>query len=149
MKRRTGLVYAGIAALFIVLAGCSKKTETASQTGGDSLLSTNPQEQGQGNLTPQQGYASQSPPPARTSAPAPSHPRTSTRNLVTMPSGTAIQVKVNEAISTETANVGDAWSGTVENAVIVGDHVVIPAGATIHGVVSTSKPAQKGDRATL
>src|SRR5437870_4030224 len=72
MKRRTGLVYAGIAALFIVLAGCSKKTETASQTGGDSLLSTNPQEQGQGNLTPQQGYASQSPPPARTSAPAPS-----------------------------------------------------------------------------
>ena len=34
-----------------------------------------------------------------------------------MPSGTAIQVKVNEAISTETANVGDAWSGTVENAV--------------------------------
>ncbi|HTM58390.1 MAG TPA: hypothetical protein VL123_08255 [Candidatus Udaeobacter sp.] len=149
MKRRTGWMYAGVAALLLVLVGCSKKTETANQTGSDSLLGANPQEQGQGNLTPQQGYTSPAPPPAGTSTSAPSHPRASTKNLVTMPSGTAIQVKVNEAISTETANVGDAWSGTVENAVIVGDRVVIPAGATIHGVVSTSKAAQKGDRATL
>ena len=151
MIRRIDVVTAWVAgALFLaLLVGCAKKTETASQNASDSLLGSNPQEQTQGNLTPQQGYASQPAPTARTAAPEPSRPRASTRNLVTMPSGTALQVKVNEAISTEHANVGDSWTGTVEDAVIVGDHVVIPAGSTIHGIVSVAKPAEKGDRATL
>ena len=44
---------------------------------------------------------------------------------------------------------GDTWTGTVKDPVIIGDRVVIPAGATVNGVVSGAKAAEKGSRAML
>ena len=148
----TALLIGGIVLGTLVLS-CAKKTETASQTSSDSLLSANPQEQGQGNLTPQQGY--QSAPPASAPAPtrAPSHRARSSSagagHSVTVPSGTPIPIRVDAAITTETANVGDGWTGSVENPVIADGRVVIPAGSMVHGTVTEARPARKGDRATL
>jgi hypothetical protein len=68
---------------------------------------------------------------------------------VTVPSGTAITVTVNTPISSETAQVGDAWSGVVKDNVVVGEKTVIPSGSTVSGTVSAVKSAAKGDRALL
>src|SRR6267378_3112685 len=50
-----------------VLSGCGNRNQTAGGAGSDSILSSNPQEQSQGTLTPQQKYrpANQAPPPVR------------------------------------------------------------------------------------
>jgi hypothetical protein len=66
-----------------------------------------------------------------------------------VPSGTAIAVALNAPISSETAKVGDVWTGVVKANIVVGEKTVIPAGSTVEGVVTAVKPAVKGDRALL
>jgi len=68
---------------------------------------------------------------------------------LTIPAGSTIHVTLNNGITTETANVGDAWSGTVEQALVVDGRNIIPAGSPASGTVTVATPAQKGDRATL
>jgi len=63
---------------------------------------------------------------------------------LTVPSGTSVEVRVNEAISSKEAHVGDAWSGSVVN----GPNGV-PTGSVVRGTVTGAKPAKKGDRAML
>jgi hypothetical protein len=158
-----------VLALAAALTGCSKKTETATtETSSDSLLATNPVEQPQGNLTPQEQYqgnqnAQQTPVPTpqpvrrqpRTSTTHTTHTTTTTTNTTTEPrgvtlaAGTPIEVTVSSAISSETANVGDSWTGEVKDNIIVGNTVVVPAGSTVTGVVNTVVPAKRGDNATL
>jgi len=162
--RRTTIFVLGLA-LALSAAACAKKQETAQQeTTVDSLLASNPSEQTPGNLTPQQQYQQpapqeQAPPPA----PAPTHkkrnpPSSSSSSTsssaprdhgVTVPAGTSFKVAVATKITSATAMPGDTWTGTVKDPVIVGDRVVIPAGATVNGVVSGSRPAEKGSRAML
>lgn len=162
----------GVALLLgAILAGCGQKSSdtTFSDMSADSLLSTNPVEQPQGDLTPQEEYRpepqAQTPPAptpvprARTQNPPASKPRPSSTPApepvaeaprgVTLAAGTPIEIAVNAQISTETAQAGDAWAGKVKENVIVGNTIVIPAGSTVHGVLSTVKPAEKGSRATL
>jgi hypothetical protein len=157
-----------ISALLIAFAvqGCGSRQETAQDSTVDSLLATNPTEQTSGDITPQTEYQQPTEEPAstparptvtrskpRTSTPArratstpstPSQPRG-----VTVPAGTGVKVQVATRISTETAQEGDTWTGTVQEPVIIGDRVAIPAGSTVTGVVTTAIPAKKGDRATL
>ena len=163
MRRITILVLG--TALALALAACAKKQETAQQeTTVDSLLASNPSEQTPGNLTPQEQYQQPAPqeqtPPApaptpRKKSPPPSRSSSSTASStprshgVTVPAGTSFKVAVATKITSETAMPGDSWSGTVKDPVIVGDRVVIPAGATVNGVVTGAQPAQKGSRAVL
>ena len=63
---------------------------------------------------------------------------------LTVPAGTAIEVRVNDAISSKEAHVGDAWSGSVVN----GPNGV-PTGSVVRGTVTGALPAKKGDRAML
>jgi hypothetical protein len=145
-------------------ASCAKKQETAQQeTTVDSLLASNPSEQTPGNLTPQQQYQQpapqqQTPPPAPAPTPKKRNPPSSSSSStssaprdhgVTVPAGTSFKVAVATKITSATAMPGDTWTGTVKDPVIVGDRVVIPAGATVNGVVSGAKAAEKGSRAML
>jgi hypothetical protein len=68
---------------------------------------------------------------------------------LTIPAGSTIHVTLNNGITTQTANVGDAWSGTVEQALVVDGRNIIPAGSPASGTVTVATTAQKGDRATL
>ena len=164
--RRTFSVFSLALLLGASLFGCAQKTdETAlSETTTDSLLSTNPVEQPQGDLTPQEQY--QSDPQAQTPrtpavttprprTPAAPRPRPSTPPVaeaprgVTLSAGTPLEVAVNTQISSKTAQVGETWTGSVKENVIVGNTVVIPAGSLVTGVVNVAKPAEKGSRATL
>ncbi len=63
--------------------------------------------------------------------------------------GSYLHVTIADALSSETAKVGDAWSGTLKDPVYVRDQVALPAGSTVHGTVTDAKPAEKGDRASL
>jgi hypothetical protein len=154
------------------LAGCGHKTEQAQQaTSADSLLASNPTEQQPGDLTPQTPYdqttQGQQPPAATTtnttpppasrpiSKPKPKPHTNTTASTepatrgVTIPAGTDLGVTIGTALTSETAQPGDAWSGTVKDALILGTDAPIPAGSIVHGVVRTSVPAEKGSRAVL
>ena len=154
----------GVTALVaLVLSSCGQKTETAtSQSASDSLLAASPVEPPQGNMTPSQDYQqpqqapdNTTPPttpastkpkttkPAAKPAPAPSNPG------VSIPAGTALKVAVNAQITSETAQAGDAWQGTIAEPLVIGTAAPIPAGSVVHGVVKAVKPAAKGDRAML
>ena len=52
-------------------------------------------------------------------------------------------------LSSETAQPGEEWTGTVKTPVIVGTSAPIPAGSVVRGVVSGVKGAEKGSRAFL
>lgn len=165
---RRFLSYASLIALAaVMLTSCGKKAEQASteSTSADSLLAMNPTEQTPGDLTPQESYdQSQQQPqteqpasvtPSKTvSKPKPkstSHPSTPAPapSGVEVPAGTAIAITMNTALTSETAQPGDAWTGTVKEPLIIGTSAPIPAGSTVHGVVRAAKPAEKGDRAML
>ncbi len=68
---------------------------------------------------------------------------------LTLPSGTSLDVTLNTALTSKTASVGDAWSGTVLNSAMVDGVNVIPAGSSVSGTVTSVKAARKGDRAML
>jgi len=63
---------------------------------------------------------------------------------LTIPSGTSIGVTLNTTLSSKTASIGDAWSGTV-NAGPDG----IPAGSVVNGTITGAVAARKGNRAML
>ena len=68
---------------------------------------------------------------------------------LTLPSGTSIDVTLATPLSSQTASVGDAWSGTTRSASVVNGRNVIPAGSSVSGTVTGVTPARKGDRAML
>lgn len=55
-----------------------------------------------------------------------------------IPSGTSLQVILNANISTDDTHVGDAWSGTTGQALATNNHVNIPAGSPVSGIVTVS-----------
>jgi hypothetical protein len=157
-----------IIALIAALAalGCGKKAgQATTESSSDSLVATNPTERPSGDITPQTPYQeppkAEAPPPTpapkpRATKPAPRPAPRATENQrpaeapgISMAAGTPIKVQIAAAITSETAQAGDSWSGTVQDNVIVGDRVLIPAGSTVSGVVRGSTPAKKGDRAML
>src|SRR6267142_540553 len=114
----------------IVAAGCGKKAEQAtSETSSDSLVASNPTERQSGDITPQTGYQepekTEAPPPVATTkprAPKPT-PRTEPRHNETpaeapgimLASGTPVKIEITAAITSETAQPGDRWDGTVKD----------------------------------
>jgi hypothetical protein len=165
MRHRPWIMLSLALCLAVLVAGCAKK-ETAQTTSADTTaFATNPTEQGQGNLTPQGQVPPPTTPPPSQAPPAPAPqpkphktapaPRAEAPAApapspgVTVPSGTPLTVTLNNAISSQTAQVGDTWSGVVAENVNVGEKTVIPAGSTVTGTVTNVTPAKKGDRAML
>jgi len=165
MRFRPWIILGLALVLAAMLAGCGAKKEAATTTADSTAFATNPTEQGQGNLTPQGQVPPPEPtPPAGTQAPKPkaqkAAPATSQKAPtptpapapapgITVPSGTDLAITLSGKISSETAQVGDTWTGVVKNNVVVGEKTVIPAGSTVSGTVTAVKPAAKGDRAML
>ncbi|MGH7731130.1 MAG: hypothetical protein ACRENJ_07760 [Candidatus Eiseniibacteriota bacterium] len=159
--RKTLLTTCLILAAFALVAGCGARNEDqALETSSDSLLAANPAEPAAGDITPQTAYqqpsepAPQAPPVAaprpQTQRPRPQAPRPAPVNPgVTVPEGTSIKVTVNAEITSETAQPGDTWTGEVKEPVIIGTAAPIPAGSVVHGVVTGSLAAEKGNRAVL
>jgi hypothetical protein len=152
--RRTLLALAILIALASLAVGCGKKADQSAGTASsDSLLSTNPIEQPEGTIEPQatvppEAAPTQTPPvetprPAAKPKPAPK-PAPAT---ATVPGGTAVRITMENPLTTETAQEGQTWTGTVKEAITIGSAAPIPAGSVVHGVVAGVKGAEKGDRA--
>jgi len=60
---------------------------------------------------------------------------------VTVPAGTRISVRLTDPLSSETAKVGDTFRGTLDNAISIGDKVVVPRDADVQGRVLAAKPS--------
>jgi hypothetical protein len=68
---------------------------------------------------------------------------------ITLPSGTTLDVTLASQITSETAGVGDRWTGTTRNPLMAEGRTLIPAGSQVGGLVTSVTPARKGDRAML
>jgi hypothetical protein len=153
-SRRSLVAFALLIALASITAGCGQKSDqTADSASSDSLLSTNPIEQPEGTIEPQatappEAAPAEAPPvatprPAAKPKPAPK-PAPAT---ATVPGGTPVKVTMEVALTTETAQEGAPFTGTVKEAITIGSAAPIPAGSVVHGVVAGVKGAEKGDRA--
>lgn len=157
MRSRTWTVLSLAIVLAVALSGCGKK-QSADMTLADSTaFAANPTESTTADLTPQGTVPAEAPTPAPTPAAKPkaTAPKTTAPKApapapgITVPSGTALTVTLNNQISSETAQVGDSWTGVVKNSIVIDEKTVIPAGSTVTGTVTAVKPATKGDRALL
>ena len=144
-----------------LVAGCGQKPADQASTSvtSDSLLASSPIEPAQGQLQPQTDFQPQTTPgatptPTPTPAPKPKAPAPKPTPAPAAPSatvaaGTGIKVTMTSALSSETAQVGQEWSGAVGEAVTVGAMAPFPAGSTVHGVVDGVLSAERGSRAVL
>ena len=60
---------------------------------------------------------------------------------IVLEAGTAIQVTVDQSVSSKTNNAGDRFEASIAAPVIVGGKQVIPSGATTSGTVTVAKSA--------
>ena len=117
MKRKTvfdkTLFSAGLSGVLVLaLAGCQK---TGPGTSTDSSSPSSPQ------------TSAPSPPPAPVA--------------VQVPAGTRLEVRVDQALSTERNRAGDKFRATLEAPVEVGGREVLARGARVTGHVTTSRPS--------
>ncbi|MEO5618282.1 MAG: hypothetical protein ABIS67_10955 [Candidatus Eisenbacteria bacterium] len=159
--RELRILFSATLVLVAATTGCSQNTEQLAESAGDSLLSASPVETPEGSLTPSQDYQQPPTPQQNPPVPAARRPASTRRSAnpappaepvyrgVTVPAGTALNVSVSANITSETAQAGEAWQGTVTQPIIIGTDAPIPAGSTVRGVVRAAKPAEKGDRAML
>jgi hypothetical protein len=68
---------------------------------------------------------------------------------LTLPSGTSIDVVTATHLTSETASVGDVWTGSTRSVSVIDGRNVIPAGSPVAGTVTSVTPARRGDRAML
>ena len=79
---------------------------------------------------PQQGYPQQAPPPARYAP-----------TSITLPVGTWVTVRVNEPLSSDRNQTGDAFSGTLMEPIIANGLLIARRGETVRGVVTEAQKA--------
>lgn len=163
--RRTSSFFLTALALLalVMLAGCGQKAAndtTFASASSDTLLAASPIEPAQGELQPQGGFQPQPEPVTETPLPVPASvketplpkpkpPAPAPVPTATIAAGTGLKITMGSALTSETATLGQEWSGTISEAVTVGNMAPFPAGSVVHGVVDGVKPAQKGDRAVL
>lgn len=80
--------------------------------------------------------------PAATTTPA---------TAASIPSGTTLQVQLDQPIGTDVSSSGDTFSASVVDAVVARDgSVAVPRGATLHGTVTGVQPSSNvGDQAAI
>lgn len=66
-----------------------------------------------------------------------------------VPAGTPITVRLDERLSTEHAQRGTHWSGTVARPVVVRGRTVIPAGSPVDGVVTSAAQGTHHTKASM
>jgi hypothetical protein len=69
--------------------------------------------------------------------------RAETRRAAAVPAGTALVVRLNNAVSSKTAQQGATFTATVAKPVTVGGETLIPSGAEVTGRVTDVKSAGK------
>jgi hypothetical protein len=76
------------------------------------------------------------------SAPRTSQPQQA--HMVSIPAGTELTLALDTGLSSETSHIGDTFSATVVEPIMMDNRDVIPAGSTIEGRVTEATPAKRG-----
>lgn len=63
--------------------------------------------------------------------------------MLTVPAGTTLPIRLATGLSTETSGEGDRFEGTLDRAITIDGKVVAPAGSGVAGRVYHSKPSGK------
>jgi hypothetical protein len=72
------------------------------------------------------------------------------QNNISLPAGTSVRVRLENALSTTTSKSGDTFSGRVTEAVLLDGKPVIPVGATVQGrVTQVSEPRRIAGKPTI
>jgi hypothetical protein len=121
MTRSVSLFTMPFICLCFILAGCKKTADQQATSSGN----TAPAAAGA------QSAANQAPAPAPPPAPEP----------IVVPRGAAIEVVLDQPLSSKTSTEGQSFSATVVDPVVVDGQVVIPKHAHARGVVTSAKPA--------
>jgi hypothetical protein len=79
------------------------------------------------------------PPPPPAPKPAPAAPA---RKMVTVPAGTAINVRLTQAIDVDKSEAGQVFKGAIDDPIMVGGSVIVPRGAS--AVLQAAKVQQSG-----
>lgn len=89
----------------------------------------------------------QYPAPTRQAAPTPPRPEP---ELVTIPVGTIVRVRIDDHLSSHTSRIGQPFNGTVTQDIAAQGRVAVRSGDRVIGRVTEAEPAQKiGGRARL
>jgi hypothetical protein len=69
---------------------------------------------------------------------------------ISLPAGTSVKVKLENALTTFSSKTGDPFSGRVTEAVMIDGKAVIPIGASVHGrVTKASEPRRISGKPTI
>lgn len=60
---------------------------------------------------------------------------------VAVPAGTRLSVRLQESLSSGTATTGQAFTGVLNQPLVVGGKTVAPKGATVYGKVTNARPS--------
>jgi hypothetical protein len=100
--------------------------------------------------TPRAQPPQQQPRPTQPAQPAPTTPQPRTVTL-SVPSGTTLAIRMNDELSTERSQAGDAFTATLTAPLVdAAGIVLVPAGATVRGRVTAVAPSTRvGQTATM
>jgi hypothetical protein len=125
MRSRLAVLALGLYLSFALLA-CSKKpdqTTDAAQTPDASA--------------PAQTQPAQAQPmPAEPKA----EPKRVKAEPIIVPAGTALTVRLGQAVGSKISQAGQSFSGTVASSIVIGGKTAIPAGTGVTGTVTDAKP---------
>lgn len=144
----TRFLSAGLLGLTL-LAGCSKKPapENAATPGSTAAAPAEPS--GSPSSTPSNSMTASAPPAAAPAAPAASAPAPAAKapapapppppKVYVVPAGTHVLVRMGQTLSAKTANVGDGFTGTLAQSIVVDGTNVLKAGTPVSGTVAAAK----------
>jgi hypothetical protein len=153
------LVFAGT----LTLAGCAKKEETTTTTDSTLSLGDLPNETSPApadtfapgteqvtTTTTTQPRVTPRPSNPRPSNPRPSTPKPASNPGTVVPAGTAMSLTMDAEVSTKDKVVGDAFTATLANDVVVDGKVVFPAGSRVSGhVAEAERPGKSSGRGRM
>jgi hypothetical protein len=126
----------------IVSSGISRGTIASSSTTSVTPFAVSPETHTTGSKAA--GVSSISSPASRPAVPPP------TPEQITVPYGTVLAVRLTETLSSGLNQPGDTFLASLVSPIVVGDRVVIPAGAGVKGRIVDARNARRfSGRSTL
>jgi hypothetical protein len=119
----------------LAFCGCNK-TPPAETNAPPAAASPAPDQAAAGNAAAPAA-------PAAQPTPAPTPPPPPQPKVYTVPSGTTLAVRIGQELSSKTANVGDAFNGSLAQSVRVQGVTVLKAGAPVTGTVVAARKQGK------
>ncbi len=137
-----GLLSIGLTGL-ILLGGCNKTPAPAAEPATSAQAAPPPAPAATPDAAPAPApapaaNAAPPPPPPAPEAPPPPPPPPPPKKYV-VPAGSALVVRVGQTITAKGSNVGDSFSGTLAQSLVVHGVKVIKAGTPVSGTVTAAK----------